>query len=61
MLGTGPVSTEDAARALAVPARTARAALRRLVTEGACRERRDGRHVLYEIEDTIFTEPTSPG
>ena len=54
----GAVSARDLASRLGVPLRTVQDALRVLVDVGACRRERDGRQVLYAIEDTTFQEPT---
>ncbi len=55
---TGAVSTDDAALRLDLPVRTARSMLGRLVEAGICRAVRDGRHVTYAVDDTIFTQLT---
>jgi hypothetical protein len=54
----GGTSAKDAAEALAIPLRSAQAALESLVTEGECLRERDGRHVGYRVEDTTFEELT---
>ena len=54
----GSVTAKDAAGALGIPLRSAQSALKELVEGGACKLRRDGRKVAYEVEDTTFREPT---
>jgi hypothetical protein len=54
----GGTSAKEAAEALAIPLRSAQAALESLVTEGECLRERDGRHVGYRVEDTTFEELT---
>jgi hypothetical protein len=56
----GPSSANAAAECLRMPLRTVQALLQQLVAEGACSTERDGRRVAYRIEDTTFTEVTSP-
>lgn len=56
----GPLSANAAAERLRMPLRTVQALLHQLVAEGACTTERDGRRVAYRIEDTTFTEVTSP-
>lgn len=56
----GPSSANAAAECLRMPLRTVQALLQQLVAEGACTTERDGRRVAYRIEDTTFTEVTSP-
>jgi hypothetical protein len=55
---SGELSARDAAKSLGVPLRTVQGSLRELVDSGACRAQRDGRHVVYCVEDTTFQEPT---
>jgi hypothetical protein len=55
---TGKVSARDAAKSLGIPLRTVQGSLRDLVDSGACRPERDGRRVIYCVEDTTFQEPT---
>lgn len=55
---TGELSARDAAKSLGVPLRTVQGSLRDLVDSGACRPQRDGRRVVYCVEDTTFQEPT---
>lgn len=52
-------SAKDVADALGVPLRTVQAAIKRLADEGACIAERKGRHIVYRVEDTTFSEPTS--
>lgn len=54
----GHATAKEAARALAVPLRTAQAALQDLVEDGSCQRLRQGNRVEYRIEDTTFSEPT---
>ncbi len=56
---TGTVGARELAASLGMPLRTIQDVLRSLVEDGACQPRRDGRHVVYSIEDTTFGEPTS--
>ncbi len=51
-------SARDLAGALGLSLRTVQDALRELVNVGACRQHRDGRRVIYSVEDTTFQEPT---
>lgn len=55
---TRELSARELAQTLGMPLRTVQDALRGLVEGGACRQQRDGRRVLYAIEDTTFQEPT---
>jgi DNA-binding transcriptional regulator PaaX len=41
-----------------MPLRTVQAVLHKLVAEGACSTEREGRHIVYRIEDTTFTQVT---
>ncbi len=54
----GTASAKDAAQSLGISLRAAQGALAELSTAGACEPRRDGRHVAYVLEDTVFSEPT---
>lgn len=54
----GTPSARDLAEALKVPLRTVQEALSSLSEDGGCVPVRDGRSVLYKIEDTTFLEPT---
>jgi len=47
-----------AAQELGVPLRTLQLVLRDLVDDGVCRAHKTGRHVVYLVEDTTFSEPT---
>lgn len=58
---SGCRSAREAAKAAGIPLRTAQAALRELVAQGACATRKRGRTVEYLIEDTTFSEPTQTG
>jgi DNA-binding transcriptional ArsR family regulator len=55
----GSTSASAAAERLRMPLRTVQAVLQQLVSEGACTTERDGRRVVYKIEDTTFTQVTS--
>ncbi|HVY37182.1 MAG TPA: helix-turn-helix transcriptional regulator [Polyangia bacterium] len=55
----GSTSASVAAEQLQMPLRTVQAVLQQLVSEGACTTERDGRHVVYRIEDTTFTQVTA--
>ena len=52
------LSAADASKTVGVPLRTLQAALKTLVSEGACKVVREGKQVTYEVEDTTFSEPT---
>lgn len=54
----GEVSARELARLLGVPLRSVQESLRSLVDAGACRQQRNGRRVLYSVQDTTFREPT---
>lgn len=54
----GSVGAREAAAQLAVPLRTVQTLLKQLVEDGACETQREGRRVLYAVEDTTFREPT---
>jgi hypothetical protein len=56
---SGTIGARELAASLGIPLRTIQDVLRGLVDDGACQPRRDGRHVVYSIEDTTFGEPTS--
>jgi len=55
---SGQLSARELARHLGVSLRTTQDALRSLVEDGACQQRRAGRAVLYDLEDTTFQPPT---
>jgi len=55
----GSVNARDAARALGMSLRAVQSALKDLVESGACERRRDGRSIVYGVEDTTFREPTA--
>ncbi len=57
----GGTSARELAQGLGLSLRTVQDVLRDLVDTGACRQRRDGRHRLYSVEDTTFQEPTRSG
>ena len=52
-------SARTVASALGVPLRTVQAAIKRLADEGACVVERQGRNIVYRVEDTTFSDPTS--
>ena len=54
----GATTASAASDALRMPLRTVQSVLLKLVTEGACSTERDGRHIVYRIEDTTFTQVT---
>jgi DNA-binding transcriptional ArsR family regulator len=58
LLAREPISARSAAEALGIPLRTVQAALRELVDAGVCARRKDGRDIVYRVEDTTFCEPT---
>lgn len=58
---SGEISAREAAQSLGVPLRTVQGSLRDLVESGACLQQRDGRRVVYAVEDTTFQVPTLPG
>jgi DNA-binding transcriptional ArsR family regulator len=55
----GDIGAKELAAALGMPLRTVQDSLRVLVEDGACTTKRDGRRVVYSIEDTTFQEPTN--
>jgi DNA-binding transcriptional ArsR family regulator len=55
----GEVGAKELADALGMPLRTVQDSLRVLVEDGACTPKREGRRVLYSIEDTTFQLPTN--
>ena len=60
VLGAGRgVSAADVARELRLPTRTTQRILRELVDESLTVSRREGRAVVYDVEDTSFSEPTT--
>jgi hypothetical protein len=54
----GAVSSEEIASELRVSVRSAQAALKQLVSDGACSVERQGRQIQYRVDDTTFSEPT---
>ena len=54
----GATTASAASDALRMPLRTVQSVLQKLVAEGACSTERDGRHIVYRIEDTTFTQVT---
>lgn len=57
----GTTSASDAAAMTGLPRRTVARALHRLMTDGVCRSERDGRKLVFVVEDTTYSEPTQPG
>lgn len=55
----GRASARDAARALGLSLRAVQSALKELVEGGLCDRQRDGRAIVYGVEDTTFREPTA--
>ncbi len=51
-------SANELAAALELPLRTVQRVLKRLAMDGACLKEREGRAVVYRVEDTTFSEPT---
>ncbi len=51
-------SARDVAEALDVPLRSVQAAMTALVAEGMCSQRKLGRRVEYQVDDTTFQVPT---
>jgi hypothetical protein len=58
LAAAGGASTEAAARNLQIPVRTLRDVLRQLVESGLCRPVRDGRRIVYQVQDTVLTQLT---
>ncbi len=54
----GKTTASDAARHVGLSVRAVQEALRSLIEEGACASARDGRQIVYVVEDTTFSEPT---
>lgn len=59
LAATGRCGADEAAQALHVSARTAQRALQRLTADGVCRGERVGRHIVYRVQDTVFTAITA--
>lgn len=53
-----PKTAKDTAGLLNIPLRTVQTALKDLTETGGCVPQRDGRNIVYTIEDTTFSEPT---
>ncbi|MEM9190574.1 MAG: hypothetical protein AAGF12_15420 [Myxococcota bacterium] len=51
-------SAKDMAKALGVPLRTVQGVIRNLADDGACLVEKQGRRVVYKVEDTTFSDPT---
>ena len=58
LAGIGSASAKDLAARLDVPLRTVQMALREMTEEGICIAAKEGRRVLYTVEDTTFCELT---
>jgi DNA-binding transcriptional ArsR family regulator len=59
-LARQPLATADSiAGRLGITVRAAQMALHDLVSDGACVVRRSGRQILYQLEDSTFSEPTN--
>lgn len=54
----GGLSARDLSLELSVPLRTAQRTLKELVGDGALTSKSKGRAIVYEVEDTTFSEPT---
>jgi hypothetical protein len=57
----GRMSAKETSHELGIPLRSAQAALEALITTGACIRERNGRAVVYRVDDTTFQEPTGQG
>lgn len=57
-LASGADSAKSVARRLGVPLRTVQMQLKHMVDDGACVARKEGRHVIYAVEDTTYCELT---
>lgn len=57
-LAQSPASAGDLATGLDLPLRTVQRMLKRLTAEQSCLKEREGRAVVYRVEDTTFQEPT---
>ncbi|MFK7986409.1 MAG: winged helix-turn-helix domain-containing protein [Sandaracinaceae bacterium] len=53
------MSARDLARCMTIPLRTAQRLIKQLVEDGATVTHKQGRRVVYEVEDTTFSEPTT--
>jgi hypothetical protein len=51
-------SARDIAKALGIPLRTIQGVIKQLAEDGACVAEKQGRRVVYRVEDTTFSEPT---
>jgi hypothetical protein len=54
----GQAGSEDIAGELRISVRAVQAALKQLVEDGACHPERQGRAIVYRVDDTTFSEPT---
>lgn len=54
----GSARAVDAARESGLSVRAAQNALKELIDAGLCTQRKEGRQILYAVEDTTFSEPT---
>jgi hypothetical protein len=55
----GRASAKEAAACLGMSLRAVQGALNELAGSEACTVERDGRHVTYAVEDSVFSEPTT--
>jgi len=55
----GRATASDAANKVGLSLRAVQDALKTLIEEGVCTSEREGRHVVYLVEDTTFSEPTN--
>ena len=55
----GRATASDAANKVGLSLRAVQDALKTLIEEGVCVSEREGRHVVYLVEDTTFSEPTN--
>lgn len=54
----GRATASDAAKQIGLSVRAVQEALKSLAADGACVGEKDGRQILYIVEDTTFSEPT---
>jgi hypothetical protein len=55
----GCMTAKETSHELGIPLRSAQAALEALIATGACARERNGRAVVYRVDDTTFQEPTA--
>ena len=54
----GRATASDAAKQIGLSVRAVQEALKSLAADGVCVGEKDGRQILYIVEDTTFSEPT---